>query len=600
MIRTARGRWSVLSPVYPWPVQTEYKKYPSLLNYLVDDDTIQPSALLTRKLAIKTERIITGLQYLLRTWPRFKLFLAEAPDNIEFVNPSSPTFAKEYTALLRQAKQVVKKYRVKGQEVVENAGKFETIGATIVGDEAIFDYDAKEQVVKAVYGLKSEEMLSKLVIIGKMISSFIYLFDKIPDFLTFGDENPSVYHALVKSHTPQVSRMLCAVNVEQFKPLDLSALKHLLFRINEHIGSLWPYIVFPNELHSSIKKTDGMVELENKIRYHIEYATPFKTHIIVCLEMLDYSFAPKGAELLSTLTNVADGTDSEDLSGSIEKLIIDMPLDGEEGEPVQIDEDLIDRWAIKGEEDEFVIVKEKVVPVEEKKDVPVEEKKQTVPVETVPTAAPSTLAQELKSDGAAALSTAIVGTAPVVSAPVQPAPTIAAQLPSADWDKRFNRVSSPGHIVEPTNPLSPFGKNQITWKGIKYENMLSVLYNEAILACIGAGEQTFKGSANKAKNILQAYNKSENVIIWFKDKGIEMLKEMVTSALYKQRKEQMSMTNSGQLTFLFSRIKKNDLLLEPWVGVIKCDNGIVLKNITINGWNCAWQVQSEGGSAQGV
>jgi len=611
-IRSPRGRWCILSPCYPWTISTEYKKYPSLLNFLYDDGSSQPTKLLLETKPISQDRIVIGIKYLLKHWPRYKNYLFESPENIKFVNPTNPIFEKDFNDLLKEARIAIKKYKIKGKEVIDKQSKLEMMGAKIVGDEATFDYNAKDHVDKAVYGIETPESLMKLNIIGKMISSYIYLFDKIPEFLISTEENPSIFYAAIKTQPEQIAKILCAVEINRAKQIDMLSLKGLLARLNEHVGYLWPYIVFPTELHSSIKKSDGLIELENKIKYHIDYNTPFKNHIQVCLEMLNYSFSPKDSELLRGEIR-SDGTDSEDESGTsfVETLEISIPLDedGERNGTIDdIPEDFIDKWVI--DSTAFLDpVNSKVEPIQ-----PVE------PAATVQPVSPPQVPITLVSPPQVPITPVqpvspppvpITPVQPVVPiqpvAPIQPpiAPVIPVQpvvtppvtQPSQvqevlSWEKRFSKITQTGHVVEGTNPLSPFGKNPVFWKSEKYENMLSVLYNEAIKSVIGTSEQTFKNSATKAKSMLQAYNKSENVIIWFKDKGIEILKELVNSPVYKQRKEQMSMANVGQITFLFSRMKKTDLLLEPWVGVIKVENGIPFHNMAIGGWNCAWQVQN--------
>ena len=128
---------------------------------------------------------------------------------------------------------------------------------------------------------------------------------------------------MIKTQSEQIAKILCAVDIQKIKPID--NLKKLLFLLNENIGYLWPYIIFPTEIHSSIKKSDGINEMENKIKYHIEYNTPFKNHIQVCLEMLNYSFSPNEIDILQKEIK-SDGTDSEENSTSVETLEIILPI----------------------------------------------------------------------------------------------------------------------------------------------------------------------------------------------------------------------------------------------------------------------------------
>lgn len=617
-IRTCRGRWSPLAPCFPWPIETEYKKYPSLLNFVLDDSLTSPTKLLLIKKHIDKAKIIVAVKYLLKTYPRYKNYLYEAPD-FQFVNPTSPSFTKDYNDVIQDAKNSIKKFRIKGKEVLERKNKFEMIGAQIVGDEAVFQYDAREQIQKSVYGIDSEQKLTALNIIGKMISNYIYLFDKIPDFLiSQDDENPSLYYMLVKTQPEQIAKILCSVPIDKLKPV--TNLYDLLIRLNDKIGSLWPYIVFPSELHPGIKKTDGIKELQNKINYHFEYLTPFKNHIQVCLDMLNYCFSPHEADLLQKEI-YEDRTDSGDESVSIETLEID--LDNDDTNP----NEFVDKWVINGKEDELSSLSEMaeeepvvagvtgvlepvVEPVMEIPPVLIPIVPQPIPQPIIQQPLPQPIIQQTPVPQPIPIPQPIVQQTPVPQPSPQPLPTpqlivqqappIPPQLvappipapPPIPWEKRFSKLTQIGHVIEPTNPLSPFGKNQIIWKGEKYENMCSVLYNEAIVDILGS-ETLFKNSATKAKNHLQAYNKSEHVVIWFKDKGVDILKEMVTSPLYKQRKEQMSMTNQ-QLCFLYSRRKIENPLLEPWIGVIKLENGgIPYLKMYVGGWNVCWQLQNE-------
>ena len=81
-------------------------------------------------------------------------------------------------------------------------------------------------------------------------------------------------------------------------------------------------------------------------------------------------------------------------------------------------------------------------------------------------------------------------------------------------------------------------------------------------------------------------------MIWFKDIGIDILSELVNAPLYKQKKQQMSLDNVGQLTYLFSRRKQLDVILEPFIGAIKVEaGGVPFFTLMISGWNAAYQVQ---------
>uniref|UniRef100_A0A6C0JTH5 Uncharacterized protein n=1 Tax=viral metagenome TaxID=1070528 RepID=A0A6C0JTH5_9ZZZZ len=698
-IRTLRGRWCPLSPCFPWTVETEYKKYPSMINFLYDDTISPPAKLLNpskisleqdthnhhkQHPAITKEKIVQGIKFLLKTWPQYKLYLQSSPDDLQFINPYT-NWTNIYNQVLQDAKKALKKYKIKGQEVVEKRAKFEKMGAVIIGDEATFEYNAKDDVDKVVYGISSDLEIERLNSIGKMISSYISLFDKIPEFLlTPRDENPSLYYILIKTQPEQIAKILCSVNVKNLQPSDPKKKEELLEKINENIGYLWPYIVLPSELHPSIKKEFGIKDILKIINYHSEYDTLFKKEIETRLQMLEYSFTPREVDILNNEINNNEGTESDDSSLSIET------LEFEEIDEVEDLDFTTDKWIIHGDdgrsspslppdlppdpqqqvvvdlpkttiEEPPIVMMTPPLPVFNNPQPPINNNSQSVPLQqtynppsqvvplqqtynppsqVVPAyAQPSaesiqqaqqevmdlinTPGMEISSKASSRKNKTNVSFAiptpqvpQVISQPQQPplqqvyhlpppippplqTPPIPQPLPpqpQLPWEKRFQKINQLGHVVEPMNPLSPFGKNPVLWKGEKYENMLAVLYNEAILAIIGpqgtgAPASTFKNSANKAKAHLQAYNKTENVIIWFKDRGVEILREMVNSDLYKQRKQQMSMSNVGQLTFLFSRRKQDSYLLEPWVGTIKVENGIPFHGLFIGGWNIAWSLQ---------
>jgi hypothetical protein len=624
MIRTVRGKWCPLSPCFPWPVETEYKKYPTLLNFLFDD-TITPSAqLLLKTLKTDQDKIIFGIKYLIKTFPQYKLYLINSPDDIKFVNPDQHDFETLYNTVLQNAKKALKKYKIKGKEVQEKKAKFEMLGATIQGDEAVFEYDAREHVNKTVYGINSDADLVKLGYIGKMISSYIYLFDKIPEFLLSSEENSAIYYAMIKTTTDQIAKILCSVKVERLIPI--KNLDQLVETINEHVGYLWPYIVFPVELHPGIKKEFGVDELKKMLSYHIEYDTAFKQDIETRLQMLQYALMPTEKEILEKEIKT-DGTESEESSISVET------LEFEEIDHLDTDDEFVDKWVIKGEES----IEEKTAHSEEEPFDPnpykVEETKPVVESVVQPSVVPTIISQPVVPTPQPVIPSVQKPSSPVAQVlelvnepglgatkktPIQPPtiqpplqvqqPSIPAQKPSLQvppliqpqvqpppsqivWDKRFALITNPGYIIQPTHPLSPFGKNPVFWRGIKYENMLCALYNEACNDIMADGEK--HKTAIKGRLHLQNYSKREEAKIWFKDKGIQILHQMVCCDLYKKRKTDMKLTEVGQLTYLFSPRKTNDeFLLEPYIGCIKEDSGVLWNNIYITGWNACWTVQT--------
>jgi len=588
MIRSDRGRWGVLSPCYPWVINTEYKKYNSLLNYYNDNTDTRPTKFLTKRLHVDKSKIVNGLKILLKDYPQFKSYLHSCPKNLQYVNPLHPEFAKMYTTVLFEAKEAINKFKIKGQEVLDKKNKFELLGAKIIGDQAVFDYDARQDVNNIVYGISDEEHLTRLQYVGNMISSYIYLFDKIPEFLISMNENPNIFYIMRKYHTDQISKILCTVNVLEWKELNPENISSLIFKINERIGNLWPFIVFPKALHPGIKKEYKMPELIQMVKYHIDSEFMFKKEIICRLQMLDYAFRPSHKESLKIDLSKADGTESsDDDSISIETL----EYENEEDLEFKSTDSFVDKWVIWGEENEQDSNNEPPIPSFESLFEPVPPQPSVPPPPAQPPTLPPAQPPTLPPTQPPTLPPAQPSTLPLSQPPTLP---LAQPLPQQklQWDLRFKPITQTGHIIEPHNPLSPFGKNSVFWKGVKYENILAAIYNQCMLELLPDGVQ-HRNSANKARNHILAYNKKEECIIWFKDKGIEMLKEFMTTEAYKTKKTQMSMDNLGQLTYLYSRRKQPDVLLEPWIGAIKVDAGIPYLTLMIGGWNCAYQVQLE-------
>jgi len=615
MIRTHRGRWGILSPCYPWQVDTEYKKYPSLLNFVIDDTENRPSKLLNKRLNVEKSKIVTGLKILLRDYLRYKAYLHSSPQDLVYVNPLHPEFAKLFTETLLEARDAIKKFRIKGQEVLDKKNKFEMLGAKIIGDQAVFDYDARQDINSAVYGISDEESFDRLKCVGNMIQSYIYIFDKMPEFLMSHDENPNIFYSMRRHHTEQIAKILCTVNVKDWKPLEKEKIASLVFKINDKIGNLWPFIIFPKSLHPGIKKGDGVPELIQMLKYQIEYETVFKKEITYRLQMLEYSFKPTQKDILKEELGKIDGTESsDDETFSVEVLEIEDSKDLE----IKSTDSFVyeDKWVIWSEEEmeqedtiqdfESFFLHDNNDNNESKDEEDKKDKGTTGPIATQMQPIQMSISNPFIPDPHSFKATQQPVHQPIqpvqqsfqqmqpVQQPIQPVQPIqqVQQKSTIPWDKRFKKLSQVGHVIEPHNPLSPFGKNPIYWKGVKYENMLAAIYNQCMQELLPDGVQ-FKNSANKCKNHILAFNKKEECIIWFKDKGIEMLKEFLTTEQYKTKKTQMSMDNMGQLTYLFSRRKQQDVLLEPWVGVIKVDAGLPYLTLMIGGWNSAYQVQLE-------
>lgn len=288
IVRTPRGRWGILSPAFPWNIKEGLKTYGSLLNYIYDDIETPPIKLLTTLDSPMEARVINGLKLLILQNPAYKKYLISSP-SIKFLNKYQTELELIYTLQLKNAKDALSKYRVKGEEVLYKKEEFEMLGATIDGDEAIFEYDAKQDVEKSIYGVDTD-----LSYICNFLETYIYINKKSPDFCKELDiVNPAVYYKYNKKYGERVSKLLTKFDVSKFLPFAEINLQSTITRCTEMFGEDLIYYIFPKQLHHSLH--GDIMKIYN---YHLKNNTVHLQEIHNRFRLLDYILTPRNVELI--------------------------------------------------------------------------------------------------------------------------------------------------------------------------------------------------------------------------------------------------------------------------------------------------------------
>lgn len=289
IIRTPRSRWGILSPAFPWHIKEGLKEYPSLLNYLFDDTISNPLTLLCKSDEnISDENVIKGLKLLILQNPDFKKYLIASP-NIKYLNRYHNSFELVYTIQLKNAKDALQKYRIKGEEVLYKREEFEMLGATINGEEAVFEYDAKADVEKSIYGSETD-----LSYICNFFETYIYINKKSPDFCKELDVvNPAVYYKYNKKYGERVSKLLTKIDVSKFRKFSEIDINHVIDKSVELFGDDLIYYIFPKSLHHSLNS--DIIKIYN---YHLKNSTVHLPEIQNRFRLLDYIQAPRDIEII--------------------------------------------------------------------------------------------------------------------------------------------------------------------------------------------------------------------------------------------------------------------------------------------------------------
>ena len=565
------GRWATLSPAYPWEIKTEFKTYPSLLNFLYDDSSTHRRALFNKSQNLfPQEKLFTGIKILLLN-PIFKQHLIEIDNNFCFKGFS---FDKLYTKVLKKAKEAVSKYVIKGKEVLQKKHQLEMLGAEIVDDVAVFDYNAEQEVQKTIYNTQ-EDQLKIYTAVGNMISQYYKLYKKLPDFLFTSEINPNIYYPMLKLFPENIAKTLCKVNVEIEPITDLIGLLKQL--VTEHDDELWPYFVYPNQLHSGIKTDTNHIKM---INYHFDYKTLFSNELKYRLQVIQRAYKPSLKQIVDDQIKKAykiDGTDSNDNEFTIPYMSFVEDIEQE-------DSLFADKWSMWVDKDKEIQPKEtgfldtffsgnssvtiEPVTVEEKtiESEPVESL--TGPAEPVP----------------------VVETIPVE--PLVPVNTIdLVSVPLSSPKISFEKIQMIGKMMGNTNPLSPFGDHPVFYpveatnhKPVKYKNMLTAIYNECMKDVLPFYE---KMSEKKARDTIIECGAQTKCVDWFKVKGVEMLKKFMNTEKYRNFAKAINGDEKVYCTFLYSDRKVKNLLLESWIGVVKSDVGIPYRNLKVVGYNVA-------------
>jgi len=591
IVRSPRGRWAVLSPAYPWPIKDRLKTYPSLLNYLADDCFTKPSELLSERISVSNDRVVNGLKLLLYHNPQFKNYLHSSPKDIRYINRYHPELEVYYTSNLISARDAISKYRVKGDEVIERQKEFEMLGATINGDEAVFDYDAKKDVEKIIYSVDTKGWNDDMMYIGDMIESYIYINNENPPFIEEKEiYNPTIFYVAKKKHGENVARLLTKINMSEFKEINMETLEELLVKVRDLSGSKYMYYIFPKRLHYSLKEDMTLSDVRRMLKYHVENGTSHVPEIMVRLKLFQFltcetkkdemrkiimdEFEKPRDEENITMTNTYDQ----------ETFYVDTP---EELEELNIDdhqgpyvEEIMDTPPIIDEGSLESAHSEETPPPPDYPPPPLDDG-------YVPK-----ISESVKSIFQSVMSPPVVPqkVSQMVSQPVpqkvlqkvpqpvsQPVPQMVTppSPPRIDFDEKFKLLdnsTSIGKVIEPDENISPFNTRMIVYENTKYKGIISALYNLAIRDLLNT-DKTYSSTPTALRKKLLQEVEEDQVVAWWKEKGWLYLEKMVSSEQYVEKLYSHRHKDSKPLIFLASKRAMTNALLEPYIGVVKLGNG---------------------------
>lgn len=597
VVRSPRGRWAVLSPAYPWPIKDRLKTYPSLLNYLADDCFTKPSHLLSERIPVSNDRVVNGLKLLLYHNPQFKNYLHKSPKDVRYINRYHPELEVYYTSNLISARDAISKFRVKGDEVIERQKEFEMLGATINGDEAVFDYDAKKDVEKIIYSVDTKGWNDDMMYIGDMIESYIYINNQNPPFIEEKEIfNPTIFYVAKKKHGENVARLLTKINMSEFKEIKMETLEELLVKIRDLSGSKYMYYVFPKKLHYSLKEDMTLSDVRRMLKYHVENGTSNVPEIMARLKLfqeltcetkkdemrkiiMDEFEKPRDEENI-TMTNTYDQeTFYIDTPEELEELNVD-DHHGPYIEEIMDTPPIIDEGSLESARSD----RSDTPPPPDYPPPPLDDgyiPKITESVKSIfqsvmsppqpatqPPLAPQKVPQKV-TQPVPRLQPVTPPPQSVTPQPVTPPP------PRINFDEKFKLLdnsASIGKVIEPDENISPFNTRMMVFEDTKYKGIISAIYNLAIRDLLNTDKTYSSTPAALRKKLLQEVEE-EQVVEWWKEKGWLYLEKMVSSEQYVEKLYSHRHKDSKPLVFLASKRAMANTLLEPYIGVVKLGNG---------------------------
>lgn len=617
-IRTPRGRWAVLSPAYPWPVKDRLKTYPSLLNYLADDCITKPTKLLTERLKVGNDRVVSGMKLLLFHNPQFKNYLHCSPKNIRYVNRYHPELEVFYTSNLLSARDAISKFRIKGDEVIEKQKELEMLGAVINGDEAVFDYDAREDVDKLIYNVDSKGWNEEMTHIANMIETYIYINDENPPFIEEMEiYNPSIFYIAKKHHGENIAKLLTRIDTSEFKPLEMENLEELLVKTQELTGSAYMYYIFPKKLHYSLKEYMSLSDVRKMLKYHIENNTSNVPEIMTRLKLFDsLTQETKKDEMRKIIMEEFLDKDEENFVFRTEPSGVfyvdtEEELDKLNDESYQgpIVEEVVDAPPIVDEgslESAISFHEEEVPPPPNYPPPPLEDPSPRKPSNDLLKTVKDLFKKIVKEEAEPAIKETVRETVkevvkekphvkPVVMEVVKEKPVVMEEIKEVDFDEKFPMLDNAtpiGKIIEPDEAISPFNTRMIVFEDVKYKGIISAIYNLAIKDLLNSTRVYSSAPSTLRKKLLQEVSE-EDVVSWWKDKGWRYLEQILSTEQYVEKLYSHRHIDKKPFIFLASKRAISEPLLEQYIGAIKTSPGddktksIPWKGSRLKGWNCA-------------
>lgn len=265
-IRTARGRWGVLSPTYPWFITDKLHIFPSLINYIFDDLVTKPVDLLLKTDNFDPERVISGIKLLL-TNKIYKMYLHKSPE-IQWINKYQPFLEESFNENLQAAKSAISKTIIRGAEVTDKKEDLEMMGLEVVDDQVIVNTNNFQDVRTIIYGQDDV----RYSYVGNFLVAFLKYNEKVPTY--FKDLeiiNPGIYTLYHKQFPEKVLKCLTKIDFNNFRKFsEIQEFKH-----DPHLFSY----IFPSILPEG--------DVKNTIDFHVSRKTIYSGEIICRVQVYD-------------------------------------------------------------------------------------------------------------------------------------------------------------------------------------------------------------------------------------------------------------------------------------------------------------------------
>lgn len=317
-IRTARGRWGVLSPTYPWTITDKLHIFPSLINYIFDDPVTKPVDLLLKSDDFDPERVISGIKLLL-TNKIYKMYLHKSPE-LQWVNRYQPFLEESFNENLQAAKSAISKTIIRGIEVTDKKEDLEMMGLEVVDDQVVVNTTNFKDVQTIIYGQDD----IRYGFVGNFLVSFLQHNEKVPTY--FKDLeiiNPGIYTLYHKQFPDKILKCLTKIDFNNFRKFS----EILEFKPDPHLFSyIFPSILPEGDVKTTIdfhvsRKTIYSAEIITRVQVY-DLVTYNRTHIIKekLLQEFKEIKIPAAIETFTVDDTVSAESASEEIEPSIQPI----------------------------------------------------------------------------------------------------------------------------------------------------------------------------------------------------------------------------------------------------------------------------------------